>query len=153
MLPPAVQAEDPMLAGVREFAQGQRVDPATAEAVTRWTAPVLPDPGGADEDRRLAATLLALAAMRSEPNMRTEQAMQWALRKRWIGLDARGRAMLAMAVLANSGITAIPPEFAVLAKADLLGDPTALVAEDAPRRRYRDQTSGTSFAVGLRHRF
>lgn len=35
-------------------------------------------------------------------------------------------------------------DWPVLTKADLLGDPAALVADDAPRRRYRDQTSGTS---------
>jgi exopolyphosphatase/guanosine-5'-triphosphate,3'-diphosphate pyrophosphatase len=46
--------------------------------------------------------------------------MNWGLRKRWIGIDARGRAMLAVAILANSGITGIPAEFAPLASpADL----------------------------------
>ena len=35
-------------------------------------------------------------------------------------------------------------DWPVLTKPDLLADPAALVADDAPRRRYRDQTSGTS---------
>ncbi|MDE8650138.1 Ppx/GppA family phosphatase [Novosphingobium album (ex Liu et al. 2023)] len=113
------RAADPMLAGITAFARTSLVAPGDAEAVARWTAPIYAD-GAADAHLRLAATMLALAAMRSEPNMRAEQAMAWALRKRWIGLDARGRAMMAMTVFANSGLTAIPPEFAMLAsEADL----------------------------------
>ena len=41
-----------------------------------------------------------------EPNLRIEHAVDWALRKRWIGIDSEGRAMLAAAVLANGGRTA-----------------------------------------------
>jgi exopolyphosphatase/guanosine-5'-triphosphate,3'-diphosphate pyrophosphatase len=64
--------------------------------------------------------MLALGAMRTEPNLRADQAMGWALRKRWIGLSARGRAMLAMAVLANTADLSIPPVFSELAsKEDL----------------------------------
>jgi exopolyphosphatase/guanosine-5'-triphosphate,3'-diphosphate pyrophosphatase len=64
--------------------------------------------------------MLSQAAMQVEPNLRAEQAMNWALRKRWIGIDARGRTMLAAAILANAGITGIPAEFASLAStADL----------------------------------
>ena len=86
--------------------------------VARWTAQMSPQ--GPDERLRLAATMLALAAMQIEPNLRAEQAMSWALRKRWIGVDARGRAMLAAAILANAGITGIPLELAPLASpADL----------------------------------
>jgi exopolyphosphatase/guanosine-5'-triphosphate,3'-diphosphate pyrophosphatase len=115
-LPPAVQAQDPMLAGVAAFAWTYGVSAAAATRITGWTAPLV-QAGEADERLRLAATLLALAAMQIEPNLRTEQAISWALRKRWIGLDARGRAMVAIVVLANSGDTAIPPELAGLATA------------------------------------
>lgn len=118
-LPAAVQQESPMLASVAAFAQGARVDADDAARVALWTAPACP---GADDDRdlRTAAGLLALAAMRTEPNMRTEEALTWALRKRWIGLDMRGRGMMAMTVFANSGLTAAPTDFARLAeKADL----------------------------------
>ncbi|MFD2135536.1 hypothetical protein ACFSLT_10510 [Novosphingobium resinovorum] len=47
--------------------------------------------------------------------MRTEEALTWALRKRWIGLDMRGRGMMAMTVFANSGETEVPPQFTKLA--------------------------------------
>jgi exopolyphosphatase/guanosine-5'-triphosphate,3'-diphosphate pyrophosphatase len=118
-LPAAVQAESPMLASVAAFAESARVDAADAVRVADWTAPVCTDTE-ADGDLRKAASLLALAAMRTEPNMRTEEALTWALRKRWIGLDMCGRGMMAMTVFANSGMTQAPPEFARLAqKCDL----------------------------------
>jgi len=118
-LSPEMQAEDPILAGVEAFAESAFVTHADGAAVAAWTAPVCDD-GPDDRNLRLAATTLALAGMRTEPNMRTEETMSWALRKRWIGLDARGRGMMAMTVLANSGMTEIPPEFLKFTeKADL----------------------------------
>ena len=38
----------------------------------------------------------------------------WALRKRWIGIDCEGRAMLAAAILANGGRTEWPLDLAKL---------------------------------------
>lgn len=109
------RALDPMLEGVRSFAASFGIEPETARQVAKWTAGICGVLGNRDEDLRLAAVMLALAAMRNEPNMRADQAKGWALRKRWIGLDARGRAMIAMAVLANSAITEAPAEFTRLA--------------------------------------
>ena len=115
----ATRAQNPMLAGVTAFADAQVPGlAATARLVAAWTAPVCSGIGGAqhgDADLRLAATLLALASMRTEPNLRVEQAGKWALRKRWIGIDAQGRAMLTLAVMANSGRTAISDELLRLA--------------------------------------
>jgi exopolyphosphatase/guanosine-5'-triphosphate,3'-diphosphate pyrophosphatase len=121
-LSPAVRAQDPMLAGVCAFAEMLGVSPATATMVTGWTADVCAtgetDTGSPSGERlRLAATMLALAAQRIEPNLRGEQAMGWALRKRWIGIGDRERAMLAMAAIANTGRTAIPGGFLRLASA------------------------------------
>ncbi|MEW9856100.1 Ppx/GppA family phosphatase [Novosphingobium sp. M1R2S20] len=108
------KAEDPMLAGITAFARGAQVAPGHAEAVADWTGGVCAD-AAADGNLRLASTMLALAAMRTEPNMRAEEAMGWALRKRWIGLSARGRAMMAMTVFANSGLIEVPAAFSRLA--------------------------------------
>ncbi len=109
------QASDPMLAGVAAFARSYEVDPAAARNLASWVSAIFPETDETDAHLLHGAAMLALAAMRSEPNMRTDHAMGWALRKRWIGLDARGRAMMAMAVLANSGQTNVPPEFIRLA--------------------------------------
>lgn len=115
-LDPETKARDPMLAGVEAFVAGSLVEPDHARKVADWVAPLFDLEG--QEALHLGATMLALSAMRSEPNMRTEQAMAWALRKRWVGLDAHGRAAMAMTVIANSGITEIPREFERLAGRD-----------------------------------
>lgn len=110
------RALDPMLEGVTAFTQTYSVSSETAKHVSGWIAGVAPKSRKADAKLRQAAAMLALASMRNEPNMRAEQAMDWALRKRWIGLDSRGRALIAMAVLANTGRTETPEEFSGLAK-------------------------------------
>lgn len=113
-LPEAVKAEDPMLASVAAFARTTFTSAKTAAAVSEWTSQVCTDAPG-EGNLRLVSTLLALSAMRTEPNLRTDEAMTWALRKRWIGLDKRGRGMMAMTVFANSGLTDIPQQFCRLA--------------------------------------
>jgi exopolyphosphatase/guanosine-5'-triphosphate,3'-diphosphate pyrophosphatase len=114
-LSPALRAQDPLIAGVSAFAESLDVPPASAAMVAGWAAEVAASHDAGRERLRLAATMLALAAQRVEPNLRMEQAMDWALRKRWIGIDDRERAVLAMAALANTGRTATPPEFLRLA--------------------------------------
>jgi exopolyphosphatase/guanosine-5'-triphosphate,3'-diphosphate pyrophosphatase len=111
----ATRARDPLLASLTGFVETYGVSTALAATTAGWTAKIGPASAGDDEKLRLAATMLSLAAMQVEPNLRAEQAMNWALRKRWIGIDARGRAMLAAAILANSGITGVPAEIAPLA--------------------------------------
>lgn len=116
----ATRSEDPLIASVGGFARAFGVTPSDAEMISDWTATMVPECDPAEERLRRAATMLALAAMQIEPNLRTEEAMSWALRKRWIGIDASGRAMLAAAMLANNGITAVPDELLRLASADEL---------------------------------
>lgn len=115
------KACDPMLAGVTAFARTAIVAPEHARAIADWTGAVCTDPAS-NGNLRLASTLLALAAMRTEPNMRAEEAKAWALRKRWVGLNARGRAMMAMTVFANSGLVEVPPAISRLASAQDLRD-------------------------------
>jgi exopolyphosphatase/guanosine-5'-triphosphate,3'-diphosphate pyrophosphatase len=59
--------------------------------------------------------MLTLAAQRTEPNLRRDEGLDWALRKRWIGLENRDRARLAAAVIGNTGLTAVPADVAELA--------------------------------------
>ena len=108
--------EEPLLAGVQAFvAQAGPAVLANGAAVAAWTAAVLPAEDAGGERTRRAAVLLALASLNAEPNLRVQLAVHWALRKRWIGISAEGRAMLAVAILANSGRTAIPRELSRVA--------------------------------------
>lgn len=124
-LNPATQAQDPLLAGVVSFCEMFGVSASTGSMVAGWTARVNPSDGLGGEPLRLAATLLALSAMQVEPNMRAEQVVDWALRKRWTGVAARGRAVLAMTALANAGRTAIPDRLSRLASPEELREAIA----------------------------
>ncbi len=113
---PLTRSKEPLLASVEAFTAGLDANiPKTAQAMAAWTAAVAPSDGTGDEVLRVSAAMLALASIRSEPNMRAKLAAEWALGKRWIGIDAAARAMLALAVRANNGRTIIPPELLRLA--------------------------------------
>jgi exopolyphosphatase/guanosine-5'-triphosphate,3'-diphosphate pyrophosphatase len=86
--------------------------------------------------------MLALASVTTEPNIRAEQAAQWALRKRWVGLDAQGRAMIAMAVLANSGQVAIPEDLQRLAPLPMLREAVAWGLATRLARRFTGGAGG-----------
>jgi exopolyphosphatase/guanosine-5'-triphosphate,3'-diphosphate pyrophosphatase len=64
--------------------------------------------------------MLALAAARLEPNLRTRHALDWALHKRWIGLDMAGRARIAAALVGACDKPALPSELLALADEPLL---------------------------------
>ena len=102
-------AADPLLESVAEFAQMLHA-PVTHRALLAGWSAVVVDPDHAaghpgDGRLRLAAAHLAAALHRVEPNLRATQAVQWALDKRWIDLDARGRAMIGAALLGSLGKT------------------------------------------------
>jgi exopolyphosphatase/guanosine-5'-triphosphate,3'-diphosphate pyrophosphatase len=94
---------DPALAGIAQFTETMGSPAALAATVASWTAPACLLDHAARENLRLAGIMLALASAAIEPNLRVEQGTDWALRKRWIGIDHEARAMLAACVLANSG--------------------------------------------------
>lgn len=97
-----VQAQDPLLTGVAAFAATMGIEAESAATVSNWTVNAAPGTRSGDERLRLAAVFLALAEQQVEPNLRAAQAMDWALQKRWIGVDDEGRAMIAAAMLANA---------------------------------------------------
>jgi len=119
-LPAHTRAADPLLAGVVVFA-GQRGTQATlATRMAAWTLDAAPAREHGSERLRLAATMLALASMQIEPNIRLPQAINWALHKRWIGIDGKGRAMLAAAIAANGNQLTLPAEVRALASEEAI---------------------------------
>lgn len=103
-LDPAERARDPLLAGVAAFAGEQSAHLAEAELLAEWTAAVSRGSHRNFENLRLAAAQLAIALHRVEPNLRAAHALEWALDKRWVGIDFTGRAMLAAALRGSLGI-------------------------------------------------
>lgn len=119
-LPPHARAQDPLIAGVSTFAVSRGTSPTMATRVASWTVDALPEGGSHSERWRLAATMLALATMQVEPNLRMRVGVEWALHKRWVGLAPEGRAMLAAAVCANGNRLDLPDDVVALASREEL---------------------------------
>jgi exopolyphosphatase/guanosine-5'-triphosphate,3'-diphosphate pyrophosphatase len=119
-LPEHSKAQDPLLAGVSVFASKRGTEPALATRMAAWTLDAAPAREHGSERLRLAATMLGLASMQIEPNIRLPQAINWALHKRWVGIDGPGRAMLAAAVSANGNQLNLPSEVRALATPEAL---------------------------------
>lgn len=118
------RASNVLMAGVDAFAKDLGTSTTTTGMIADWTALAAPA-HPAREPLRLAATALALASLRLEPNLRAQHSVDWALRKRWIGLDAEGRAMLAATLLANSGKLTVPEGVARIASLGALREAVA----------------------------
>ncbi|MEZ5696041.1 MAG: Ppx/GppA family phosphatase, partial [Sphingomonadaceae bacterium] len=114
------QQQDPLLAGMALFAAQRGAPPTLAARVAGWTVDAVPELGKGSERLRLAATMMALASMQTEPNLRLHQAMDWALHKRWLALEPCGRAMIAATVLANGNQCDLPEELQALASEEQL---------------------------------
>ncbi|MEW4449784.1 Ppx/GppA family phosphatase [Qipengyuania sp. JC766] len=96
-----LRAQDPLLAGIEAFGATRGCSPELARRINAWSRPALKATSDADKRTRLAATILSLASMQIEPNLRVAIATGWALEKRWIGLSAKDRAKIATAIMAN----------------------------------------------------
>lgn len=119
-LPPHSRAQDPLLAGVAVFSSNRGSAPTLATRMAAWTLDAAPAREHGSERLRLAATMLALASMQIEPNIRLPQAINWALHKRWVGIDGKGRAMLAAAIAANGNQLSLPEPVRALASPEAL---------------------------------
>jgi len=94
----AAKQLDPLLVAVDHFAGPRGASASIAATIAAWISPVANGGGKVGERLRLAAIMLALAQARLEPNMRLKHSFDWAMDKRWIGLDHRGRALLGAAL-------------------------------------------------------
>lgn len=116
----AARSQDPLLAGVASFAAPRGGPPTLATRIAAWTVDAVPSQGRGSERLRLAATMLALASMQIEPNLRLKQALNWALYKRWLCVAPTERAMIAAALTANCGETELPKILSRLADGERL---------------------------------
>ncbi|WP_347304187.1 Ppx/GppA family phosphatase [Croceibacterium sp. TMG7-5b_MA50] len=116
----AARQQDPLLSAIGQFTEPRGASLSMATTITGWTADVAGGgngmtEGGGSERLRLAATLLAIAAARLEPNMRLRHALDWALEKRWLNISPGGRARLAAALHGACGKPQIEPSLLRLA--------------------------------------
>jgi exopolyphosphatase/guanosine-5'-triphosphate,3'-diphosphate pyrophosphatase len=114
-MPAGTRGQDPLVAGMSAFVQEQGISAQIGAMVAGWTVAAAPPNGIERRERlRLAATLLCLASANVEPNLRSDIAREWALRKRWIGAATAERVMLAVAMLAHTGKLEVPPALSAL---------------------------------------
>lgn len=100
---------DPLLTAVAQFTDPRGSSLTRATQIAAWTAATAgaitngESSSNGNERLRLAATMMAMAAARLEPNMRLDHCFDWAMHKRWLGLDHAGRAMLGAALRGACG--------------------------------------------------
>lgn len=113
-LTPSERQRDPFVCSALGFAGMLGVTGLLPRQTAQWLNPAL----AAEcipQERIVAVAALALALRTIEPNLRSATAINWALHKRWIGLDGTGRAMLAACLLASTN-RSVPDELRTLAK-------------------------------------
>ena len=102
-LSPAEAELDPLIVAARdEGAQTGRF-PEHGDQLDRWIAPLFGNDAPGDSRLRHAACLLADTSWRANPEFRVERGVETALHGNWVGIDARGRAMVATALAASLG--------------------------------------------------
>lgn len=108
-LDPAERAEDPLIAAARDEARLAGRFPEHGDLLDRWIAPLFADDKPVDARLRNAACQLADVGWRANPEFRAERGLEIALHGNWVGIDGRGRAMMAQALwTALGGAVAVP---------------------------------------------
>ncbi len=106
----AARMQDPLLTAIAHFVSPRGASMPEATMLAGWTSCVASPEGNGAERLRLAAIMLAMAQTILEPNMRLKHSIDWALDKRWVGLDHRGRARIAAALRGACGKPEPTPE-------------------------------------------
>lgn len=110
------RAQDPLVVATRD--EGRRAGrfPEHGDLLYEWIAPPFAGESAADARLRHAACQLADVGWRANPEFRAERGMEIALHGNWVGVDARGRAMIAQALWTGlGGSTASAPPLPLLA--------------------------------------
>jgi exopolyphosphatase / guanosine-5'-triphosphate,3'-diphosphate pyrophosphatase len=98
-LSPEAQKEDPLIAAAHIEAAHEGRFPEHGDMLMRWMDPVFRE-GESPEFRRLrlATCLLADVAWRGHPDFRATRAVDMSLFGNFVGVDARGRALIGLAL-------------------------------------------------------
>ena len=102
-LPEKVRGQDPLIAAAREEGARQGRFPEHGDLLDRWIAPLFEGESGDLVRYRHAACLLADVSWRAHPEFRAERGLDIGLHGNWVGVDARGRAMIAHALWVSFG--------------------------------------------------
>ncbi|MEG3180137.1 Ppx/GppA family phosphatase [Sphingomonas sp. LT1P40] len=111
--------EDPLIAAARDEARRSGRFPEHGDLLDGWIAPLFADDTPDLVRLRHAACLLADVGWRANPEFRAERGMEIAMHGNWVGVDARGRALIAQALFTSlGGGFESPPPIGQLASLD-----------------------------------
>ena len=99
----AVRGEDPLLAATRDEGRRSGRFPEHGDLLDRWIAPLFDGDRAGDARLRAAACQLADVGWRANPEFRAERGVEIALHGNWVGVDGRGRALMAQALWTSLG--------------------------------------------------
>lgn len=107
-LPADIRDIDPLIHATRE--EGRRLGrfPEHGDLLDKWMAPLFKGEGAYEARLRHACCLLADVGWRAHPEFRGERGLETALHGNWVGIDARGRAMMAQALYTSFGADGEP---------------------------------------------
>jgi exopolyphosphatase/guanosine-5'-triphosphate,3'-diphosphate pyrophosphatase len=97
-LPAKVQALDPLIEGARGWQQRSGRPGWDGAVVADWIAPLFTGESRGEAAIRTAACLVSGGGLEEESEARAEHAIDVALLSPWVGIDARGRELLAQAL-------------------------------------------------------
>ncbi|WP_340313027.1 Ppx/GppA family phosphatase [Rhizorhabdus argentea] len=97
------RAQDPLITSTREEGARQGRFPEHGDLLERWIAPLFETESPADARIRHATCLLADVGWRAHPEFRAERGVETALHGNWVGIDSRGRGMMAHALWTSFG--------------------------------------------------
>ncbi len=103
------RAQDPLITSTREEGARQGRFPEHGDLLERWLAPLFETESAADARIRHATCLLADVGWRAHPEFRAERGVETALHGNWVGIDSRGRGMMAHALWTSFGGPGIVP--------------------------------------------
>lgn len=103
------RALDPLVVATRDEGRVSGRFPEHGDLLDAWIAPLFADEDAGDARLRTAACHLADVGWRANPDFRAERGLEIALHGNWVGIDARGRAMLGQALWTGMGGAVTPP--------------------------------------------
>lgn len=130
--------QDPLIAATRQAAVRQARFDEHGDLLDRWIAPLFDDENARDTRLRHAACLLGDVAWAANPEFRAERGVDVALHGNWVGVDGRGRCLMARALHISFGGTGVPPTVAAL----LTGEEIAVATRWGHAMRLGQRYSG-----------
>jgi exopolyphosphatase / guanosine-5'-triphosphate,3'-diphosphate pyrophosphatase len=97
------QRQDPLIEAAHATGQAMGRFPEHGDLLARWIAPLFAHEDARCARLRHAACLLGDVGWMANPELRAERGLDIALYGNWVGVDARGRAMIAHALYTSFG--------------------------------------------------